>query len=106
MAREYVRNRSPEDRARKKRERDRRYYYRNRPRVTAKRYGLPVDALDAMRSAQGGHCALCPAVERLEVDHDHATGKVRGLLCRRCNLSLGHLREDVALLGRMIEYLR
>jgi hypothetical protein len=42
--------------------------------------------------AQDGHCALCPSepkTRRLHFDHDHRTGKVRGLLCHRCNRALG-----------------
>lgn len=47
-----------------------------------------------MLAAQGGHCALCPATESrpgfaLSVDHDHASGHVRGLLCAPCNKILG-----------------
>jgi hypothetical protein len=42
---------------------------------------------------QGGQCALCPATDRLEVDHDHWTGLVRGLLCRGCNISEGQTRR-------------
>jgi recombination endonuclease VII len=46
---------------------------------------------DELLEAQGGHCALCPATpktRRLNLDHDHATMRVRGLLCHRCNRPL------------------
>ena len=46
---------------------------------------------DEMLAGQGGHCALCPAVEgkrRLHIDHDHKTLVVRGILCFRCNSAL------------------
>lgn len=39
------------------------------------------------------------------VDHDHETGKVRGLLCNSCNVMLGHSKDDVAILQKGIEYL-
>ena len=57
----------------------------------AKHLGITGEAYSALLQAQGGHCALCPNVpktRRLHVDHDHATGKVRGLLCHRCNRTL------------------
>lgn len=58
---------------------------------TRKQLGVTIDDYDRLLAAQGGHCALCPSVpktRRLDVDHDHATGKVRGLLCHRCNRAL------------------
>lgn len=70
------------------------------------KYGITVEEYDALRGAQGGRCALCGAdPEVLCVDHCHATGRVRGLLCSPCNTGIGHLRDDVAILRRAIEYL-
>lgn len=73
------------------------------------RYGLKPGEYDAMLAAQGGVCALCdqvcPTGRRLAVDHDHATGAVRGLLCQFCNQGLGFFRDDTSLLLRAIEYL-
>lgn len=65
-----------------------------------------------MLHAQSGACAMCAL--RLDsstktstphVDHDHQTGKVRGILCHHCNVLLGHAREDEGLLRRAIAYL-
>jgi len=57
--------------------------------------------------AQEGLCAVClKAVEgNLYVDHDHVTGLVRGLLCRTCNLGLGHFKDDTKLLLKAVNYL-
>lgn len=71
------------------------------------RYGITPDDYDRMHEAQGGRCALCrnsEANRRLAVDHDHKTGKVRALLCARCNTALGNLRDDPALMIRAAAY--
>jgi recombination endonuclease VII len=56
------------------------------------RYGLSKEDYERMLDEQGGVCAICgsaPDKQRLSVDHNHGTGKVRGLLCHKCNLALG-----------------
>lgn len=57
-------------------------------------YGLSPAEFAALQEAQGGHCAICPASEKLVVDHDHSTGVVRGLLCDPCNQSLGLMQDS------------
>ena len=57
----------------------------------ARALGVTDEEYRRLLEAQGGHCALCPNVpktRRLHVDHDHKTGRVRGLLCYRCNRAL------------------
>jgi hypothetical protein len=73
------------------------------------RYGLsPADVARILRS-QAGTCAGCArSLSTLKacVDHDHATGRVRGLLCDDCNVSLGRLRDNVETLLRLAAYLK
>lgn len=73
----------------------------------AKGLGVSPEQYEAMLADQNGHCALCPAVpktRRLDVDHDHRTGAVRGLLCHWCNRRLGQ-RTTPAWLRRAADYL-
>ena len=71
-------------------------------------YGMSTEDYDMLSARQGGACAICrrqPAAP-LCVDHCHATGKVRGLLCRTCNSAIGFLRDDEALVAAALAYLR
>lgn len=73
-------------------------------------YGISIDDFEQMAVQQKGLCAICD--DKLDmgfntaVDHDHATGAVRGLLCSRCNRSLGGFRDQIDLLTKAAEYLR
>ena len=76
-------------------------------------YGLHVDKYNEMLVAQDYGCKICrkrhnPDVlkGRLFVDHDHATGKVRGLLCVNCNTALGHTDDRIDILEKAIAYLK
>jgi hypothetical protein len=74
-----------------------------------KLYGLLVEEYWKIFAHQGRHCAICQratgGTKHLSVDHDHATGFVRGLLCTPCNKMLGHLRDDPAAFRRAADYL-
>ncbi|MGW6624247.1 endonuclease VII domain-containing protein [Nocardia sp. NPDC055002] len=76
----------------------------------AETYGITSEEYQAIYKYQGGKCFICRratgARKRLSVDHCHATGRVRGLLCQKCNRDiLGHLRDDPEALYRAAEYL-
>jgi hypothetical protein len=59
------------------------------------KYGLTLEDYDEMVARQGGRCLICQQVpEKLVVDHHHGTGRVRGLLCFRCNSALGFLLDS------------
>lgn len=69
------------------------------------RYGLTLEAYDELLKAADGKCAICQQPAKLCVDHDHATGQVRGMLCANCNHGLGKFRENIAALKAAIAYL-
>lgn len=73
------------------------------------RYGITMQQYQERLTAQGGRCAICgnPPKEglRLDVDHCHATGVVRDLLCRACNNALGNAGDDLDRLRKMVAYL-
>ncbi len=58
-----------------------------------KKFGIGLEVVAQMESAQAGVCAVCGRKLKLCVDHCHDTGKVRGLLCSACNLLEGHIRK-------------
>lgn len=74
-------------------------------------FGITLVEYNERLEAQDGRCLLCftPEAEArngvLDVDHDHESGRVRGLLCHRCNWALGILQDDPALLRRAADYL-
>jgi hypothetical protein len=90
----------------------RRYKRREASRVVyqyRKLYGITKDQYDAMLAEQGGRCLLCFGINadgrRLSVDHNHKTGKVRGLLCSQCNTGIGLFRDNPELLRMAIQYI-
>jgi hypothetical protein len=73
------------------------------------RYGLEASTYMTMYKQQGGKCACCEGpldLKAANVDHDHATEKVRGLLCSDCNVMLGRAKDSVEVLRRAIKYLK
>jgi hypothetical protein len=79
-------------------------------------YGLTLEAYEGILASQGGVCAICQGPSkyrhrngslsgRFAVDHDHSTGRIRGLLCDQCNRMIGHLDKDQARALAAIRYL-
>lgn len=92
--------RDPDERRRKQRSYD-----------LTRKYGIASEEYEEMYSAQNGQCAICgthadESIRGLFVDHDHSSGKVRGLLCIRCNGLLGYCDDTETVLIKAIEYLQ
>ena len=105
----------------KARERERERYQKQAEKIRDRKlgehykrlYGITRAERDAMQEAQGGLCAICkqPPDPRhqgasLHIDHCHATGKIRGLLCGHCNTMLGLAKDSEVILQAAIAYLR
>lgn len=65
-----------------------------------RRYGLTNEQMESLPAA----CEVCGAAEKLHVDHDHATGAYRGVLCQSCNLALGALKDDPQRIRTLAQY--
>lgn len=76
-----------------------------------KKFGISLEQYEEMFADQGGCCKICNQPEtvvnrQLAVDHCHATGKIRGLLCSKCNKAIGLFQDDCERLLRAVGYLR
>jgi len=90
--------------------------HRRRSHYLRSTFGITVEQYDEMHETQNGLCLVCGEPEtavdnrnqnkirRLAVDHCHTTGKVRGLLCQRCNMGIGYFRDNPVLLRAAADY--
>lgn len=74
------------------------------------KFGITLEQYEAKLESQNNSCAICgvPSAElkkRMSVDHNHATGAVRGLLCNHCNTGLGFFKESPEILTKAIQYI-
>lgn len=94
----------------------RRRYYENKKEYNLeysriynlqRKFNLTPEQYQIMVDKQNGVCAICKGTcsRKLAVDHDHKTGKVRGLLCNSCNRGLGYLKDNKENLQNALEYL-
>lgn len=77
------------------------------------RYGLTLSEYEEMMYRQKGNCAACKRTLDVSkpktsphIDHDHVTGKVRGILCRMCNIGIGHFDDDTEAMLAAVSYLK
>lgn len=99
-----------------RKERDPIGYQRDCRRMKLKQsFGLTLEQYNSMLAVQNSVCAVCGGPQTamykgrilpLAVDHDHQTGKIRGLLCGRCNCGLGQFQDDPIRLQKAIVYLK
>lgn len=82
---------------------------RHRDTRLTRKYGIPLAEYERLYEAQRGRCAICSGKDTnktLAVDHSHKTGKVRGLLCGRCNPAIGFLQDDPQIAASAVAYLK
>jgi hypothetical protein len=74
------------------------------------RYNVTPEQYKELYESQNGCCAICNSSlptqgRKINIDHCHTTGKVRGLLCNNCNVGLGNFHDDISVLQSAIDYL-
>lgn len=106
-------------------ERRRRSWVKNRERIKTfrrqdrdsqlngyykRKYNISWSDYKILLQSQNGKCAICRGINkpkrRLAVDHDHASGQIRGLLCHSCNVTIGHIEDSPARIQQIIDYLK
>jgi hypothetical protein len=75
-----------------------------------RKFGITLEEYDLMLNSQNGVCAICQLTcdsgYSLAVDHNHKTGKIRGLLCKNCNTAIGLLKENTDVMIKAVQYLK
>ena len=102
-----------EENAEYARQRSRQWYCNNTDKKRARdlriKFGITPEIYETMLASQNGVCAICSksckSGKLLAVDHDHNTGRVRGLLCMECNTGLGKFLDSAELLRKSADYL-
>ena len=81
----------------------------NRNSAMKRRFGISINDYESILSKQNYQCAICnksSSKQHFDIDHCHKTKKVRGLLCRSCNMGLGYFKDSPNLLNQAAQYLR
>lgn len=104
----YLNNKDKVDTRNKRWKTENAEYYRKK--LLWSRYKITPEDYDALVIGQRGECRICKVHQdtlklNLHVDHDHTTGKVRGLLCENCNRGLGMFKDSAEILAKAIDYL-
>ncbi len=100
--------------------RNKRYHLRNqeyhKAKMVARQYGITVDEYRSLQRQANGRCAICGESQAhvfrggsspLEIDHDHVTGRIRGIICHRCNIAVAAIEGvNPTLIDKIRDYLR
>jgi hypothetical protein len=84
--------------------RDRTKLWRMRAQIK-KAWGMTVEEYKAFLASHGNRCGVCQSTEKLGIDHDHETGRKRGVLCKRCNMALGYIKDDIRKAYGLVDYI-
>lgn len=86
---------------------------KSRRQELKRNHNITQEEYEMLLNSQDGKCAICETdkpnclgVEYLSVDHDHETGRIRGLLCQNCNMGIGHLKDNCKIVESALVYLK
>ena len=93
----------------KRKEKQKREWHRQRNYRIKKRFNITSDDFNKLLNEQNHQCAICKnnnPDQHFDIDHCHTNNKIRGLLCRSCNMGLGYFKDNPELLNKAADYLR
>ncbi len=79
---------------------------RRKNEMYRRKYGITLEFFESEEKKQKGCCKLCGRKRRLVVDHDHKTGRYRGIICGLCNVALGRIESVPNFISKIQEYLK
>ena len=78
-----------------------------------KKYGITKDEYQVLLKSQNNSCSICyvdflarDTKRKPHIDHDHETGKIRGILCGPCNMGIGQLKDSIEIVESALKYLK
>lgn len=96
----YVKNRECQKQA------SRKWKKNNRVRILSVQYKIPQNEIQQAINKANGICEICRNEAKLQLDHCHSTNKLRGMICKNCNLTLGRLGDNMNSITKFVEYLK
>ena len=82
------------------------YRQNNKLKILSRRYNISIKNIQFCLDRAKGKCEICKEKKKLVLDHSHRTNKIRGMLCRECNMVLGRLGDSIENITKFLNYLK
>ncbi|HCH9337366.1 TPA: hypothetical protein NNW70_004295 [Salmonella enterica] len=103
---EYVRENWYKKNSDKQKQSSKKWKNSNKNKILASKYKTTESEIISLLEKSSNKCEVCNKTFKICIDHCHTTGKVRGVLCMRCNAALGLLQEDQYIVSNLLDYIR